>query len=166
MQRSSTRCGGSSRAGRKSQRRAGRVMMPGPMADQPQQAQLIDGNAIAANVRAEVGAGIAKLKAMGKPVHLVAMLVGGTPAAELYASRQAEGCRAIGIDYTLLSLPEDISNRDLRMEVRRLNEDASVTGVMIHMPLPHHIDAPRLLYEIDVVKDVEGVSPANIGYVL
>lgn len=129
-------------------------------------ATIIDGNAIASQVRAEVGAGIATLKAMGKPVHLVAMLVGGTPAAELYASRQAEGCRAIGIDYTLLDLPEDISNRDLRLEVRRLNDDPTVTGIMIHMPLPHHIDGARVLYEIDVVKDVEGVSPANIGYVL
>lgn len=129
-------------------------------------ATIIDGNAIANDVRAEVSARIAALKAMGKPVHLVAMLVGGTPAAELYAARQADGCRAIGIDYTLLSLPEDISNRDLRQEVRRLNNDPSVTGVMIHMPLPNHIDAARVLYEIDVVKDVEGVSPANIGYVL
>lgn len=126
---------------------------------------LIDGAAAAAKVREQTAAGIAHLRSVGKPVHLVALLVGGTPAAELYAERQAEGCRKIGIDYTLLSLPEDMSNRELRQEVKRLSADATVTGIMLHMPLPHHIDVARVQYEIDVVKDVEGVSPANIGYV-
>ena len=65
-------------------------------------AKIIDGNAIAAEVRAETARGIEKLKALGKPVHLTAILVGATPAAELYAQRQADGCRAIGIEYTLL----------------------------------------------------------------
>ena len=129
-------------------------------------AKIIDGNAIAAEVRAETARGIEKLKALGKPVHLTAILVGATPAAELYAQRQADGCRAIGIEYTLLHLAEDISNRDLRAEIRRLNDDPAVTGIMLHMPLPRHIDAARAQYEIDVVKDVEGVSAANLGYVL
>ena len=128
-------------------------------------AALIDGIALAAKWKAETAAGIAQLRALGKPVHLVAVLVGGTPAAELYADRQAAGCRAIGIDYTLQEWPDDISNRDLRKEIRRLSADPSVTGIMLHMPLPHHIDTARVQYEIDVVKDVEGVSPANIGYV-
>lgn len=126
---------------------------------------LIDGQAAAAKVRADTKAGIEHLRSLGKPVHLVAVLVGGTPAAVLYAQRQAEGCRAIGIDYTLLELADDISNRDLRREVKRLSADPTVTGIMLHMPLPHHIDVARVQYEIDVVKDVEGVSPANIGYV-
>lgn len=129
-------------------------------------ATLIDGTAVADGVKREVAARIAALRAGGHPVHLTAILVGATPAAELYANRQAEGCRAIGIDYTLLHLPDDISNKDLRREIRRLNDDANVTGVMLHLPLPHHIDTARVQFEIDVVKDVEGVNPANIGYVL
>jgi methylenetetrahydrofolate dehydrogenase (NADP+)/methenyltetrahydrofolate cyclohydrolase len=84
----------------------------------------------------------------------------------LYANRQAEGCRALGIEYNLLALPDDISNRDLRHEVRKLSKDPAVTGIMLHMPLPHHIDVARVQFEIDVVKDVEGVNPANIGYVV
>ncbi|MGC4030915.1 MAG: bifunctional 5,10-methylenetetrahydrofolate dehydrogenase/5,10-methenyltetrahydrofolate cyclohydrolase [Tepidisphaeraceae bacterium] len=128
-------------------------------------ATLIDGVALAAKHKAETARGIAALREMGKPVHLVAVLVGGTPAAELYANRQAEGCRAIGIDYTLAAFPEDISNRDLRAEIKKLSTDPAVTGIMLHLPLPHHIDTARIQYEIDVVKDVEGVSPANIGYV-
>jgi methylenetetrahydrofolate dehydrogenase (NADP+) / methenyltetrahydrofolate cyclohydrolase len=128
-------------------------------------ARIIDGVAIAAKVKEETAAGIARLKAAGHPVHLTAVLVGATPAAEIYANRQAEACRAIGIDYTLAAIPDDISNKDLRAEIRKLSRDPSVTGIMLHMPLPSHIDTARIQYEIDVVKDVEGVNPANIGYV-
>src|SRR5205085_597544 len=62
--------------------------------------------------------------------------------------------------------PADIAQRDLRHEIRRLNDDPAVTGIMMHLPLPAHLDASRMQYEIDVRKDVEGVNPANIGYVV
>jgi methylenetetrahydrofolate dehydrogenase (NADP+)/methenyltetrahydrofolate cyclohydrolase len=129
-------------------------------------ATIIDGVRIAGDVKREVAEGVARLRAAGHPVHLTAVIVGGSPAAELYANRQAEGCRALGIDYTLLVLADDISNKDLRKEIRRLSADPTVTGIMLHMPLPHHIDVARVQFAIDVVKDVEGVSPANIGYVM
>jgi methylenetetrahydrofolate dehydrogenase (NADP+) / methenyltetrahydrofolate cyclohydrolase len=129
-------------------------------------ATIIDGVAVAAERKRKTAEGIAQLRAAGHPVHLTAVIVGATPAAELYAQRQAEACRAIGIDYTLLSLADDIANKDLRAEIRRLGDDPGVTGIMLHMPLPSHIDGARVLWAIDVVKDVEGVSPANIGYLL
>lgn len=128
-------------------------------------ATLIDGTRIAADVKKQVQQGIARLKSAGHPVHLTAVIVGNTPAAEIYANRQAEACRAIGIDYTLLALADDISNKDLRKEIRKLSQDQTVTGIMLHMPMPSHIDVARVQYEIDVVKDVEGVNPSNIGYV-
>ncbi len=99
-------------------------------------------------------------------MRLVALLVGGTPAGELYADRQGQACRAVGIDYQLMVFPADIPQRDLKREIRQLNADPAVTGVMMHLPLPAHLDRARLQYEIDVVKDVEGVNPANIGYVV
>jgi methylenetetrahydrofolate dehydrogenase (NADP+)/methenyltetrahydrofolate cyclohydrolase len=129
-------------------------------------ANLIDGVAYAAQIKQDVAARAAALKAAGKPVNLVALLVGATPGAELYAERQGEGCRALGIDYTLRTFPETISQRELKQEIRKLNHDPAVTGVMMHLPLPDHLDTARLQYEIDVVKDVEGVNPANIGYVV
>ena len=129
-------------------------------------AKIIDGTALAAKIRLEVARGVEALKAKGKPVHLTALLVGSTPAGELYAQRQGEACRAVGINYQLLTCPADISQRELKLEIRRLNTDPSVTGIMMHLPLPKHLDHPRLQYEIDVVKDVEGVNPANIGYVV
>ena len=126
-------------------------------------ATLIDGLALADSLRQEVRSRVA---ALGRPVHLTAILVGATQAAELYARRQADACAAVGIQYRLLTLPADITQKALKTEIRRLNDDPAVTGIMMHLPLPAHLDAPRMQYEIDLVKDVEGVNPANIGYVV
>ncbi len=129
-------------------------------------AQLIDGAALAAKMKLEVTEQVAALNAKGRPVHLTALLVGSTAAGELYAQRQGEACRAVGINYHLLQYPAEITQKELKTEIRRLNADPSVTGIMMHLPLPGHLDHTRLQYEIDVVKDVEGVNPANIGYVV
>jgi len=126
-------------------------------------AKIIDGIALAERVKQDVAA---RVRALPRPVHLVAILVGATPGGELYAQRQGDACRALGIEYDLVSLPDDVTQKDVKREIRRLNDDAGVTGIMMHLPLPAHLDAPRLQYEIDVVKDVEGVNPANIGYVV
>lgn len=129
-------------------------------------ATIIDGAAIAAQIKLDVQQRVHEMSSRGQRIHLVALLVGASPAGELYAQRQGEACRAIGIDYTLHNLPADSTQKQVKHEIRRLNADASVTGIMMHLPLPQHLDAPRLQYEIDVVKDVEGVNPANIGYVV
>jgi methylenetetrahydrofolate dehydrogenase (NADP+)/methenyltetrahydrofolate cyclohydrolase len=125
-------------------------------------ATIIDGVAIANRIKDDVKA---RVVALSKPVKLTAILVGATSAGELYALRQGEACRALGIDYQLLTFPADVTQKHLKQQIRLLNVDPSVTGIMMHLPLPAHLDAPRLQYEIDVVKDVEGVNPANIGYV-
>src|SRR5688500_7215281 len=129
-------------------------------------AKVIDGAAIAEQTKADVRARVDELKRRGKRVHLAAILVGATPAGELYAQRQGEACRAVGIDYSLHHLPAETTAQQLKQEIRRLNADPAVTGIMMHLPLPPHLDAARMQYEIDVVKDVEGVNPANIGYVV
>jgi methylenetetrahydrofolate dehydrogenase (NADP+)/methenyltetrahydrofolate cyclohydrolase len=129
-------------------------------------ATIIDGVALAAEARREVQGRIAQLTAAGKPVHLTAVLVGSTAAGELFAQRQGEACRAVGIDYELLKLPPDANAKQVEIAIERLNHDPSVTGIMLHLPLPAHLDATALRYRIDPVKDVEGVNPANIGYVV
>jgi len=129
-------------------------------------ASIIDGVALASRVKSEVASRVAVLTRQGKKVRLVALLVGSSPAGELYATRQAEACAAVGIEYELLTMAGDASQRQVKSEIRRLNDDSSVTGIMMHLPLPAHMDPARLQYEIDVVKDVEGVNPANIGYVV
>lgn len=127
---------------------------------------IIDGTAIAQQIKNEVAERAKRFAAAGKRIHLTAILVGATAAGELYAQRQAEACRAVGVEYSLLKLPEDATQKQLKAKIRELNKDDNVTGIMMHLPLPSHIDAARMQYEIDVVKDVEGVNPANIGYVV
>ena len=127
---------------------------------------LIDGAAIASRIREEVKARVADLARHGRHIHLTAILVGSTPAGELYAQRQNETCATVGIDYDLVTLPADATFDDVAAVIERLNKDLSVTGIMLHLPLPAHLDATVLQHRIDPVKDVEGVNPANIGYVV
>lgn len=129
-------------------------------------AKIIDGTALAQQVKAHVHARVQELTAAGQPVHLAALLIGGSHAAELYAQRQRETCHALGIGYTLHVLPPRVEMQTVKQVIRALNEDPRVTGIMMHLPIPDHLNATRLQYEIDVVKDVEGVAPANIGYVV
>jgi methylenetetrahydrofolate dehydrogenase (NADP+) / methenyltetrahydrofolate cyclohydrolase len=128
-------------------------------------AKLIDGVSLAATVKSQVRTRVVELAARGQSIRLAAVLVGSTAAGELYAQRQGEGCRAIGIDYDLTTLPATATFAEVSGTLKRLSNDPAVTGIMLHLPLPAHLDATELQYQIDPVKDVEGVNPANIGYV-
>jgi len=129
-------------------------------------AKIIDGAALAMALQDEVAQRIALLAQAGRAVHLTAILVGSTAAGELYAERQRQACRAVGINYELRTLPGDIAPIDLARTIQSLNHDPAVSGIMLHLPLPGHLDATVMQYQIDPVKDVEGVNPANIGYVV
>lgn len=129
-------------------------------------AQVIDGNAIAAKLREQIKGRVAALRTGNKSIRLAALLVGGTPAGEIYANKQRDTCAEVGIDYELLELPKTSTFAELSAKIESLNGDGAVTGIMIHLPLPAAIDPTKLQAEIDPVKDVEGVSPANIGYVV
>ena len=139
---------------------------PGVPYNPAHMAKIIDGAALATQIREQVKARVARLAEHGRRVHLSAVLVGSTPAGELYAQRQKETCATVGIDYELITLPGDASFDDVAGTIGRLNKDLSVTGIMLHLPLPAKLDATELQYQIDPVKDVEGVNPANIGYVV
>jgi methylenetetrahydrofolate dehydrogenase (NADP+)/methenyltetrahydrofolate cyclohydrolase len=129
-------------------------------------AKIIDGAALAGALREDVNGRVARLAAQGRAVHLTAILVGSTPAGELYAERQRQACQAVGINYTLRTLPADTDAAALKKTIQSLNHDPSVSGIMLHLPLPKHLDATAMQYQIDPIKDVEGVNPANIGYVV
>src|ERR1044071_9248913 len=129
-------------------------------------AKIIDGSAIAARTREEVKNRVGEILRGGRAVHLAAVLVGSTAAGELYAQRQGEACRTVAINYEQITLPSDSPFERVAGTIEKLNHDPSVTGIMLHLPLPRHLDATELQYQIDPVKDVEGVNPANIGYVV
>src|SRR6202000_886932 len=129
-------------------------------------AKIIDGKALSATIRDKVAAEVAALKAAGKPVRLVAILVGDNSAAKVYAENQKRTCAQVGIDYELKELPASITEQELHSAIHALNRDHTVTGIFLHSPLPNGLDLQNAQYQIDILKDVEGVNPANIGHVV
>jgi methylenetetrahydrofolate dehydrogenase (NADP+)/methenyltetrahydrofolate cyclohydrolase len=129
-------------------------------------ATIIDGKALAAKARETVAADVAALAAAGKPVKLVAIMVGDNPAAKVYAENQTKTCAAVGIAYELRQLPAATTEPDLWAAIHQLNRDPGVTGIFLHSPLPNGLNLQEAQYQIDVLKDVEGVNPANIGHVV
>lgn len=129
-------------------------------------AQIIDGKTIAAAIRERVKDGVHALQQQGKSVSLTAILVGGAEAARVYAANQAKTCNEAGIEYSLLELPAETSQDDLLHHLDALARDRRVTGIMLHLPLPPGLNSQQAQFAIDVIKDVEGVNPSNIGHVL
>src|SRR5215813_731573 len=105
-------------------------------------ARIIDGSAMANALRERVKARVAEMADKARrPVYLTAIMVGSSPAGELYAQRQREACKTVGIAYELITLPEDASFDLVSERIARLNSDQAVTGIMLHLPLPPHLDA-------------------------
>jgi len=129
-------------------------------------AKLIDGKSLAAKLRETIAAEVAQLKAAGKPVRLAAILVGANPAALVYAENQKKSAAQVGIDFELHQLPSTASEIDLHNTIKLLNYNTQVTGIFLHSPLPNGLDLQTAQYKIDILKDVEGVNPANLGHVV
>ena len=130
-------------------------------------AKLIDGKAAAAAVKDDVARRVADLfRESGRPTRLVAVLIGPTDGSSIYARRQAATCAEVGIDYELLKLPSDTTQEAVEAELARLGADGGVTGLMLHLPVPPHLDRYRLQTALPPAKDVEGVHPQNIGHCL
>ncbi|MCA9292369.1 MAG: bifunctional 5,10-methylenetetrahydrofolate dehydrogenase/5,10-methenyltetrahydrofolate cyclohydrolase [Phycisphaerales bacterium] len=131
-------------------------------------ATLIDGSAVAARIRQNLRARVDALAAQNRPVRLDAILVSSADetAAHVYAQNQARTCKSLGIDYALHELPAVASQREIVQLIRRLNTDPNVHALMVHMPLPPGVDIYTVRAAIDPAKDVEGVSPANIGAIV
>jgi len=140
--------------------------VPSPLYNDPMPATLIDGAALAEREKQLLQQRVARLAESAHRPALTAVLIGSTPAGELYANRQAQACQKVGIKYLLRKLPSDASGKSAADLLHSLSADPAVTGIMLHLPLPPQLDATELQYKIDPVKDVEGVNPANIGYVV
>ena len=119
----------------------------------------MDGKALAARVRAEVAEEAGPLGAIG----LATVLVGGDPASTIYVRRKHEACREVGIEPFDHHLPEQTSEVDLLALVARLNADQAVTGILVQLPLPAHIDERRVLRAVAPIKDVDGFHPSSAG---
>lgn len=126
-------------------------------------AQLIDGKAAAARVLAEVAADVAALKARGIEPALAVVLVGDDPASQVYVRNKVLRANEVGIRSLEYRLGADASAEAVLEVVAGLNADASVNGILVQLPLPAHIDEPRVLQAIDPAKDVDGFHSENVG---
>jgi len=126
-------------------------------------AKILEGGPIAEQIQAEIVAEIAK---MARPPCLVAVMAGDNVGARMYAKMQAKACQEVGIAYELKEFDEGISEADLLGEIESLNEDESVDGLILQMPVPEHINARTVQATIAPRKDVDGVNPTNLGRVV
>jgi methylenetetrahydrofolate dehydrogenase (NADP+) / methenyltetrahydrofolate cyclohydrolase len=127
-------------------------------------AQLIDGKAIGQKVREEVAAEVAKRAAAGKSQPALAtVLVGERPDSISYVTSKGKACQELGMGSLSRHLPENSTQEEVEAVVRELNADKSVSGILVQLPLPAHLNEERVLSLINIEKDVDGFSPINIG---
>jgi methylenetetrahydrofolate dehydrogenase (NADP+) / methenyltetrahydrofolate cyclohydrolase len=126
-------------------------------------AKLLDGSAIAAEIRSEIAVGVADLEGSDIPVRLDVVLVGEDPASATYVRMKQRDCAEVGIESKAHRLPESVSQVELTTLVERLNADPAVSGFFIQLPLPGGLDPLPLISGIDPAKDVDGLSPASAG---
>lgn len=125
--------------------------------------KIIDGKALAAQLREEIAAGTAELKGRGVTPGLAVVLVGSDPASQVYVSMKEKACAAAGIFSDEHKLPEETSEAQLLALVDQLNRDPRIDGILVQLPLPKQIDEGKILEAISPLKDVDGFHPYNVG---
>lgn len=123
----------------------------------------MDGKALAERVREEVAG---EIRELGRPVGLATVLVGDDPASAVYVRNKQKACREVGIEPIDHQLSAETSEADLLQLVETLNGDEGVTGILVQLPLPEHIDEDRVIRSISPIKDVDGFHPFSAGHLL
>ncbi|MDR6637472.1 bifunctional methylenetetrahydrofolate dehydrogenase/methenyltetrahydrofolate cyclohydrolase [Paenarthrobacter nitroguajacolicus] len=126
-------------------------------------AQILDGKATAAAIKAELTTRVSVLAAKGIVPGLGTILVGSDPGSTWYVGGKHKDCAEVGIQSIRRDLPEDISQEDLLEVVRELNDNPECTGYIVQLPLPKHIDQDVILEAMDPEKDADGLHPMNLG---
>ena len=124
---------------------------------------ILDGKALSEQIQAQVALEVANLKKCGIFPKLCVILVGDNPASISYVNMKKKACERTGIESLMLKFDENISQETLLDEIARLNADKSVSGILVQLPLPKHIDTSAILEAIEVYKDVDGFHPYNVG---
>jgi methylenetetrahydrofolate dehydrogenase (NADP+)/methenyltetrahydrofolate cyclohydrolase len=126
-------------------------------------AQLIDGNPLSRQLRADVAARVTALKAKGITPGLAVILVGDNQASQVYVRNKVKACEDTGMHSVLETWPASMTEAELLGRVDALNKDATIHGILVQLPLPAHIDAQKVIEAIDPAKDVDGFHIASAG---
>ena len=126
-------------------------------------ATILDGKAVAAKVKSQVAERVERLKGRGVPCGLAVVLVGEDPASSVYVRNKRKDCAEVGIAAFDYDLPATCSQEELEALLDELNANPQVSGILVQMPLPAHLDAERAIAHISPEKDVDGFHPVNLG---
>ena len=121
---------------------------------------ILDGKALSLKILEQVKERVAKLD---KQPHLVVILVGENPASKIYVNSKKKAAEKVGIKSTVIEMDINVSEEDLLKTIEKLNNDSDVTGVLVQLPLPKHIDKNKVILAISPKKDVDGFTPENVG---
>lgn len=126
--------------------------------------ELIDGRITASNIKKEIAEDVERLTpVVGRPPHLVAILVGHNGASETYVASKIKSCEECGFRSTLIRFEDDVQETQLLEAIQSLNDDQQVDGYIVQLPLPPHINEQKIIENIDPAKDVDGFTPVNVG---
>ena len=126
-------------------------------------ATIIDGKMLSLKLKEEMKGRIAQMKEEGIVPKLVVVLVGNDSASQVYVRNKHKSCGEVGIESEVITMPEETTQQELLEVVERLNQDSSVDGILVQLPLPKQIDEKTVLREIRPDKDVDGFHPVNVG---
>lgn len=126
-------------------------------------ATILDGNKIAADIKAEIATEVERLAARGLRPGLAAVLVGNDPASEVYVRNKVKATEQLGIYGEKITPTAAISTEELLRLIDELNRRNEIDGILVQLPLPKHIDAKRVLLSVSPAKDVDGFHPMNVG---
>lgn len=126
-------------------------------------ATLLDGNKIAAQIRAELAAEVQALAAAGNRPGLAVILAGHDPASEIYVRNKVKACEQLGIHSEKLAPPDSVTTEELLRMVNDLNQRTDIDGILVQLPLPKQVDAKKVLLAVFPEKDVDGFHPVNVG---
>lgn len=125
---------------------------------------IIDGKKISDDIKLEIANQVKDIVSKGnRPPHLAAILVGHDGGSEIYVAHKIRACEQCGFKSTLLRFEEDVTEQKLLQAIKSLNDDESVDGFIVQLPLPKHINEQNIIEAIDYKKDVDGFHPINVG---
>ena len=126
-------------------------------------AKILDGKMISAQMREEIQARVEALRVAGTTPGLGVILVGNNPASRSYVTAKERACEQVGIYSREIRLAEDCTQIELLEQIEQMNQDASIHGILVQLPLPPQIDESEVILAIDPKKDVDGFHPVNVG---
>jgi len=130
------------------------------------EAQIIDGKKVAEQLRQELAEEVAALVGQGVTPGLATVLVGEDPASQVYVRMKEKACAKVGLMSRGVRPPADVPQKELIAQIEELNRDPAVHGILVQLPLPKHLDTPKVLQHVSPDKDVDGFHPVNLGKLL